>query len=326
MWYDCLYNEERGKKMADKLTDKELEYFRNNYKYMWSKLDTSYYHVKKDTDKANRIKGRSLLPAYSICARCMKDDSFCPSRNTVLSIVQFYNENLSPEVDSYRFLHEDLSLNDPNRYRNTDLFDIRFVGHYWGYYPSASQNERIVGAYMRIFEADKMMKAVLVTGIRNDDELKHPALKAIFTENPPQYSGFVSYYDGRTPDNKRCYYYEGNVEVTNSSLLVIFRGVDEGRQKLVLTLNIECFPLRFKRTYYGGLAYALATNDGPFDARFFKMGLINTENGFVPMATEGISDILRLSEKGQSQSLSLTSSEDRIWYEFILGIMEKQKK
>ena len=310
--------------MADVLTDLELMYFHINYKYMWDKLDTSYYCVKKEKPNARRIKGRSYLPAYSTCARCMTDEDFRPSRNVVSSIVQFYNENLSPEIDTYKFLHEDLRENDPNRYRNTDVFDKRFIGHYRGYYPSASLNGRVVGAYMRIYEADNVMRAVLVTGIRNDEELSHPALRAIFNQEPPQYTAFQDYYRGRTTDNQRCYYYEGTVEMSNSSLLVVFRGVDEDRRKLVLTLNLDCFPLGVKREYHGGLAYALATNDGPFDTRFFKMGLINTKRGFVSMTEDGITEILKITEKGNSASL--TSAADRSWYEFILSILEKQKK
>lgn len=310
--------------MADLLTDREVIYFRMNYKYMWDKLDTTYYAVKKDKKKAERIKERGFLPAYSICARCMTDEDFRPSRNAVTSIVQFYNANLLPEIDTYKFLNEDLRENDRNRFRSIDVFDKRFIGHYRGYYPSASLNGRIVGAYMRIYEADKTMRAVIVTGIRNDEELNHPALKANFTQDPPQYTAFQEYYKGRTTDNQRCYYYEGTVELSNSSLLVVFRGVDEDRRKLVLTLNLDCFPLGVKREYHGGLAYALATSDGPFDTRFYKMGLINTKRGFVSMDEPGISDILNINEKGKSASL--TSAADRSWYEFILAILEKQKK
>lgn len=112
--------------------------------------------------------------------------------------------------------------------------------------------------------------------------------------------------------------------VSNSSLLVVFRGVDEDRRKLVLTLNLDCFPLGVKREYHGGLAYALATSDGPFDTRFYKMGLINTKRGFVSMDEAGIPDILNINETGKSASL--TSAADRSWYEFILAILEKQKK
>lgn len=306
------------------MTDMELFYFHKNFKYMWDKLSTSYYQVKRKLDKANRVVGGEILPAYSICSKCFNDGEYTPSKNAVDSIVQLYNLNLSPKIDTYQFLHEDLSDNDRNRFRNTDLFDKRFIGHYLGYYPSASLNGRTVGAYLRIFEADSLLRAVLVTGIRNDEELSHPALRAIFQKEPPQYSDFTDYYRGRTSDNQRCYYYEGLVEVSNSSLLIVFRGADEDRRKLVLTLNLECFPAGVKRSYHGGLAYMLATSDGPFDTRFFKMGLINTEHGFVSMETEGISELLLIEEKGNSASL--TSTEDRDWYEFILTLIERRTK
>ena len=87
------------------MTKDENNLFHANYKYMWNKLSTTYYHVKTGTPKASHIQGGAYLPAYSICSKCFKTD-YEPSIGTVDSIVQFYNQNLSPQINTYQFLHE----------------------------------------------------------------------------------------------------------------------------------------------------------------------------------------------------------------------------
>ena len=94
------------------MTKDENNLFHANYKYMWNKLSTTYYHVKTGTPKASHIQGGAYLPAYSICSKCFKTD-YEPSIGTVDSIVQFYNQNLSPQINTYQFLHEKLeTLNE----------------------------------------------------------------------------------------------------------------------------------------------------------------------------------------------------------------------
>lgn len=52
------------------MTKEENNLFHANYKYMWNKLSTTYYHVKTGTPKASHIQGGAYLPAYSICSKC----------------------------------------------------------------------------------------------------------------------------------------------------------------------------------------------------------------------------------------------------------------
>lgn len=39
------------------MTKDENNLFHANYKYMWNKLSTTYYHVKTGTPKASHIQG-----------------------------------------------------------------------------------------------------------------------------------------------------------------------------------------------------------------------------------------------------------------------------
>lgn len=300
------------------LTPMQVGIFHSNIKYMLQKLNTSFYQIKKDTTGSNRIEGgTSLLPAYSICSKCSSDPNYVPSVHTVNAIVQFYNKNLSPEISSYQFLNEDLEKTDSSRYRISTALDERFIGTFYGYYPSATEDGLIVGACLKIYKEVSMIKAVLVSGIRTDSELNGPALRSLFSTDHVLYKDFREYYSRQAPENQRTYYYEGTVEITSSSFLIHFRSPDEDSRKLTMTLNLDCFPASVRRPYMGGLAFMLATSDGPFDTRFYTMGLINSNRGFLSIQTEGISELLAL--PSGTHSLTLTSTQDRRWYEFILA-------
>lgn len=170
------------------MTTKEKCIFHKNYKYMWSKLSTTHYYATCENaslrkERTSHLLGCELLPSYTMCSRCMKDE-YEPSIKTVNKIVQFYNQNLSPAVSTRQFLNEELELSDNERYRNSSLFDNRFIGTFYGYYLSASLENKIVGAILKIYEEDGIMKAVMISGIRNEEELTHPALHSLIENTP----------------------------------------------------------------------------------------------------------------------------------------------
>lgn len=297
------------------MTQEETIHFHENYDYMWNKLSTTYYHVKTGTEKAKHIQGGSYLPAYSICSKCTKHD-YVPSISTVDSIVQFYNQNLSPSVSTYQFLHEKLEKTDTIRYMTKTLLDSRFIGTYYGYYLSTSGD--ILGSLLKIYEENETLKAVMVSGLRNDEELFGTELAKLFENTPPTSEDFKSYYESRTTDNQRCSFYEGSVDITNRSILILLTSPIEPIRKMVITFNIECFPPGYDRSYHGGLSFVLATSDGPFDTRVYKMGFINQiTNSHVSLKGIDISPIIKIYPH-ENYQLSLTSSEDRLWYELIM--------
>lgn len=301
------------------MTQNELQLFHKNYEYMWDKLNTSHYYVKCDSNndhalRAQNILGREVLPSYTICSKCMNKE-YEPSQNIVRKIVNFYNLNLSPEVNTRQFLQEDLSLTDQHRYRNRTLFDQRFLGLFWGYYPCASSSA-MDGAILQIYKEDDILRAALIAGIRSDEELYGNDLANLFSNRIVCKSDFDKYYKTRDIANQRCYYYEGIVELTNRSFLITFRGVDSDQRKLVMTLNTECFSDCVDRPYAGGLAFVLTSSDGPYDVRFFKMGLINSSRVKVSLTDPKLHDLLQINVT--DNEINLTSTADRVWYEFIL--------
>ena len=300
------------------MTREECFVFHENWKFMWEKLSATYYDVKNDTEKARRIAGKYDLPAYSICSKCHSDPDYMPSKRTIDSVVLFYNKNLSPEVSSYQFVHEFLFESNEMRHRLSTLYDRRFTGCYYGYYSSSSSSGVINGACLKIYEEGPMLKATMITGIRSDRQMLDTSLHELLAMENLTELDFKKYHESLPLEERRCVLYEGTVESTSSSLLVVFRSQDKESRKLILTVNIECFPGHTGRLYLGGLVFALATSDGPFDTRFYQMGLVRTDVGFAPLAMPKIKELLHL-ENTEFEYL-LTSRNDRTWYEFILSI------
>ena len=297
------------------MTKDENNLFHANYKYMWNKLSTTYYHVKTGTPKASHIQGGAYLPAYSICSKYFKTD-YEPSIGTVDSIVQFYNQNLSPQINTYQFLHEKLEKTDEIRYQTKTINDQRFIGKYYGYYLSTSGEN--LGAVLQVYEDNDILKAVIITGIRNNEELFGNELADIFSNTPPTSKHFQTYFETRSTENQRCSFYEGTVDITTSSILIFLTSPIEPIRKMVITFNIDCFPPGYNRPYHGGLSFVMATSDGPFDTRVFKMGFINQiTKANISLNDKGIRPIVKIYPH-ENYQLSLTSSEDRQWYELIM--------
>jgi len=279
---------------------------------MLSKLNTTFYHLKYDNNGKNHI-----LPAYSICSKCYNDPEYIPSTNTINLLVNFFNHNLSPQISAYQFLHEDLEQTDSSRYCISTVLDGRFTGTYYCYYPSATGEGRISGAILWIYQDVSLIRAILINGIHSDDQLNSPALHSLFTDPSDPHKNYLAYYKMQSLESQSTFYYDGNVEITDSSLLIHFRCPDEISRKFTLTLNLQSFPSSVTRPYAGGMGFVLATSVNDFDARVYKMGIINAKQGSLSLATDGISELLQL--PAANLSLPLTSAQDRKWYEFILA-------
>ena len=302
------------------MTPNELLLFHKNYKYMWNKLSTTHYYARCDAasykaEKTQHLVGCSLLPSYVICSRCM-DDSYEPSSKIVNKIVRFYNENIAPPVNTYQFLNEDLQSSDHERYRSSSIYDKRFLGTYYGYYLSASTENKLLGAVLNIYEENSLLKAIFVSGIRSDAELTHYELFDVISDPSSVTKKFEEYFNKRDPENQRCYLYNGDVELTQNSLTIFLNGTNEDSRKLTLTFNTDCFTNAVKRNYYGGLAFALSSNDGPLDARFYKLGMINSHVGIISLQNKSIIELLRINHTGNN--ITLTSAADREWYEVVI--------
>lgn len=300
------------------MTSKEIELFHKNLNFMWQKLSTTHYHAKNmtNTAKAMNIIGGSDLPAYNLLSKCKNDANFEPPISAVNSIVQFYNRNILPKVDTYQFLHEDLSQTGDIRHRTNTIMSNRFVGTYYCFYPSPSEKEDINSGILQIYEDSGLYKAAFVIGVRNDEALTSPELQSIFKQKPNE-RAFKKYYSAQDKNNQRCSYFEGIAEITSKSLLIHFYEPSGEFKKLELTMNLVSYPIS-KMHSDGGIGYLLITSDGSYDTRFCKMGFTNIVNGCLSMSDDRVKDALSFRDIRNNNLIMLTSASDRIWYDLIL--------
>ena len=310
----------RGMNKATTITMEESEIFHANLAFMWQKLSTNHYHAKNDTPTARalNIQGAEDLPAYSVLSRCANDEEYTPPRSVVDKIVVFYNRNITPETDTYQFLHESLQLTADLRSRKNNILDGRFLGTYYCYYPSAADSNILHGGILKIYQTPGLLRAALVTGLRDDAALTSPEIMAVF-DDKPDLQKYNAYYDLQDKNDRRCSYYEGIVEITQRSLQIHFYEPSGALKKLTLTINIHHYTPLSKR-YDGGMGYVLCTSDGSFDTRFFKLAVASVVDGCLSLSDERVKAVLAFGpQETDSHKAILSSDIDRTWYDLVLA-------
>ncbi|MDO4327356.1 MAG: hypothetical protein Q4E24_15245 [bacterium] len=307
------------------LTDSEARLFRANYEFMWKELGSSPYAVRYSNDKAYTVKntpiqGEDNLPSYSILFSCYREN-YTPTLKVVYKIVSFFNANFSPSISPWQFLNEDLAQNANVRYKGTSKYDSRFIGTYNCYYTSSNSASVAAGAILKIYLKDNVLKACLITGIHSDDDFQSKELRTCLEKEPLTKKDFDKFQSSRVSGNKRYYFFEGNAEVTASSVLIVFYNYEEDdARKLIFTLNTKRFPSSRKEPYHGGLAFVMTTSDNPFDTRFYPMGLINSKYEAYSIQDEQIAKLLKLRITGKD--IRLTTTADDAWYKLALNKMK----
>ena len=154
-------------------------------------------------------------------------------------------------------------------------------------------------------------------GLRSDREMKGTRLRALLSEERITYPKFREFHRNLPASRQRYSYYEGIVELTNSSLTICFHSSDMDKKKLILTLNLTGFhPSDPDREYLGGLAFALGTSDGPFDSRFFEMGLVRSTLPYFSLDSKGLFPLI--TPKVKNHTVLLPSKADTAWYVYFL--------
>lgn len=309
------------------MTKEEVFYFHKNLDFMWMKLSTTHYIAKglskRNIDDLNLI-GCEALPSYSILSKCRNDPLFEPPMSAVNSIIRFYNKNILPSTDTYTFLHEDISTNGNMVMRKSDKIGDRFTGVYYCLYPTPVDNTSIQGGVIDIHKDTSGLKSVAVMGIHDDELLRSKDLLNIVSYKP-SVKKYLDYYKTLERYNQRCSYYEGEVEVTDQSLLAVYHEPTGQLKKFILTMNLTSFPVD-KKTCDGGVAYLIFTSDGSYDTRFCKAGITNASNGCIPMTDARVKKVLKYKHRSENGIITLTSAADREWYNLILDYIKEKKK
>ena len=318
------------------MTKEELNFFHENLRYMWDKLGISHYYAKR-LDKMSRneqraskknLQGEEFLPSYATLSKCMNHRSFEPPMSAVYGIVDYYNCNLQPPVDAFRFLHERLADSDIWK-RTSETAGDRFLGTYYLTYPSLADTNCLSGGVLKIYkEADirhntSRYLAAFITGIRNDEALVSGELLDVFSEKP-SLKKFETYYDRQKKYNQRCSYYEGDAEITLYSMTISAKELNGEHKRMTLSFNLRGFPVQTdkKDTCDSLLGFAIVSSDGSYNTTFYKLGLIHVSNGCISLMNQHAKEVLDLDTKRKNR-VTLTDLEDREWYKLMLREIEE---
>ena len=248
-------------------------------------------------------------------------------------IQKCYSKPTLPDTESEKSLQKSFSESLSAKDRSQQIsplkdFKDRFVGTFYGYYFPVSGSAAPIGAILKIYkvyrEGSSILQASLMSGLREDVDM-NKVLTELFHNEPITKELYDNFYQRLSADKRRCYYYEGTVEITDRSVLIIFHGCDLDARKLIFTLNISSFPKgeeNNNRPYAGGLAFIILTSDSPFETRFYQMGLLNVKYNILSLKNKCLESLLALPTN--AKDVRLTSEADRAWYELAMQVSATQ--
>lgn len=211
---------------ALQLQEEENYYFHLNYTYMWKKLNTAPYYVSGSGEIPSWIKEQWLLPSYVNLSRCMNPE-FVPSMNIVNKIIQFYNANIQPAVDSFQFLHEKLELTNNSRITGNSTDTEDYCGLYRGYYYAGMRNKKVVfGALLRISKVRDETVAQMITGITSDDDLHNPTLLRLFDKPDVSIEKYHEWVDSLELVKRQTALFKGTVNMTPGVMNLELQSID----------------------------------------------------------------------------------------------------
>lgn len=296
-----------------RLEGDEIHFFHINYFYMWKKLNTAPYYVNGNGETPKWIKDPELLPSYVNLSKCMNPD-YVPSMNIVNKIVQFYNANITPEINTFQFLHEKLESTDSQRHANGgQISTSKYHGIYYGYYYSGIPDQKIIfGAILRVFEANGIQAAQMITGISSPKDMQSMRLKSLISKDSLTLEDYQAYRDSLELSKKRTLtLYKGVVTLTQESMFFQMQGIDRDSNWLFF----NCVPSGgFSDDFIGGMGLMTFIN-GNFDIQLLKMGIVSADNKeLIPFSydDEKLKSMLALN-KSENERIHLSMQQNSVW-------------
>lgn len=297
------------------LQEEENYYFHVNYAYMWKKLNTAPYYVSGGGETPSWIKATWELPSYVNLSRCL-NPQFVPSLNIVNKIVRFYNLNLKPEVDSYRFLHEKLELTAQAGHE-AETEAGAFTGVYRCYYYLGNRGKKTVaGGLMKITETRGTLNAEMISGFSEESDFTSPALLKLFAEPDITVEAYKEFRAGLEIGKRRVTLFKGTATVTPGMLYVELGALD--RDGAMLLFRCTALPQEGEK-FLGNVGLTALVDKQ--EMQLCKLGLVRTgEKGITPMTLddEGVASLLEM-EKLPNEHIALSFREAADWNDLILA-------
>lgn len=298
-----------------KLDEEENAYFHLNYAYMWKKLNTAPYYVSGSGEIPKWIHEPWLLPSYVNLSKCL-NETFVPSMNIVNKIVQFYNANIKPEVDSFAFLHEKLESSDNLRSTHAFSDTTPYCGLYQCYYYAGIPNKKeIYCALMKIQKQHDTTSVQMITGITTDDDINGVPLRELFRGKDISLDEYKKYRAGLELSKRRTTLYKGRVELAPGIMTLSMGSEDRAGSILVMRLPMI-------ETLQGGYlgSIGLTTLISERDLQILKMCVMRADQkGLKPlkMDAEILHSMLPIVKK-ENEHMQLEFGDNSTWTEAIL--------
>ena len=294
----------------------EVTFFHANYVYMWKKLNTAPYYVSGFGETPPWIREPLLLPSYVNLSKCMNPD-FVPSLNIVNKIVQFYNANISPAVDTYMFLHERLEDTDRGRTALACSSPAPYCGLYYCYYYADTEDERqIRGALLYLFENGGELRVRMLFDLTEDGELCSEKLADMLRGSDLTPEKFADYKKDLPLNKKLILFFRGAGRIEPG--VMTFRLQRSDRQGTYLTLFMPLSPAEGGQ-FIGSLGiFTLISEDRTF--QFFRAGFERAghpELRPLPLGEEKLKELLSL-KKGANERIMMSLSDNRQWTNYLV--------
>lgn len=295
------------------LQEEENYYFHANYAYMWKKLNTAPYYVSGGGETPAWIRAPWELPSYVNLSRCL-NPQYVPSLNIVNKIIRFYNLNLKPEVDSYRFLHEKLELTA--EHANPAAEDDSLPGLYRCYYYMGNRGKKIMaGGLLKLSKVRDSLTAQMISGFTEDQDLDSPALRKLFAVPDITPEAYKEYRAGLEIGKRRVTLFKGVAEIKPGLMTLELGAMDRDGAVLIFRCPVQ---QENGEKFLGNIGLAALIDKQ--EMQLCKLGLMRTdEQGVTPMPLndENVAALLEM-EKLPNEHIALSFREAADWSDLIL--------
>ncbi len=299
-----------------RLEEAECELFHANYCYMWKKLNTAPYYVCGYGEAPDWVNESWLLPSYANLSKCLNPD-FVPSMNLVNKIVQFYNANISPAIDTYAFLHERLEDSDSKRGIGEDNKAEKMIGTYYGYYYAGLEEEaRIYGAVLKLYNDGHSVSACMIAGLTDDDTLLDPKLRQILEARKINVDAYREYKKNLPLAKRRTSIYMGPATYSSGVLTLAIKDADRDGTFLHVRIPVG---VEVGEKYIGSLGVITMVNED-YDIQFLKVGIERADDeelDAVSLTDAKLLDLLKI-KKATNEHVYLEMADNSRWTDYLL--------
>lgn len=308
-------------KSVIRLEEAENEFFHINYLYMWKKLNTAPYYVSGFGEMPEWIKDEYLLPSYVNLSKCM-NPQFVPSINIVNKVVQFYNANIKPEVDTYQFLHENLADTDSKRNAGNVNDTDKYSGIYNCYYYAGIDAEKqVYGAVLKLFNSGSNTYAYMITGITTKEGMTDPKLLKLLKQDDLTAEDYKAYKASLPLSKRRTTLYRGMASSVPGMMTIQLQNMEkEGNilsVRMMLTSHIDGL-------FVGSLGIA-SMFTGDYYIQILKMGIESANIADLPVLDFEDEELHKFLEirKTTNEHIHIALRDNTQWNDYLVACSEK---